>query len=254
MPDRISYQHRWTRRAIISAFLVLLGLVPAVPARGDVVELRTGARIEGTVRQVSAQTVVVVDAEGRAVTIERDRVAAIYLGPGAPPIADLAAARTALRALGNIHATVMRGVTYAEYTVSTTKAAAIVEQSLRQLGDKDVELRNSIAKVMELYAFADRAWRSISVERDSRAVGREALQSDCAEVKRLLAESRNKERYLWGSGSDEAATAGVVVGTRGVDGIWACATNNLAVAQQQLEARHWSNPGTGAAPHSDRGK
>ena len=98
---------------------------------------------------------------------------------------------------------------------------------------------------MELYAFADRAGRSISTERDCRAVGRDALQSDCAEVKRLLAESRDKERYLWGSGSDEAASAGIVVATRGVDAIWACPTNNLAVAQQQLEARHWSR---GIAP------
>lgn len=59
----------------------------AVPARNttDVVELLSGHRIEGAVRQTD-NTGIVIEVGGQTITFERDKVRAVYFGVAPSPV------------------------------------------------------------------------------------------------------------------------------------------------------------------------
>lgn len=233
--------------AVVAPVLVVMEM----PVAADVVELKTGERIEGKLQSVSPDGGVVIETGGRMVRLDRSGVAAVFFGEAPVSRAALRAARDAVRALGAVHAVVMQSVAYPDYATAVAGAAAVVDGYLREPERGDAELRSTVRNVLALYLLGERAWRAISEQRDYAAVGRDPVIAQCPPLTRLLAESREKEGYLWGRGrgSDPATTAGIVIAARGVNPIWACAADKLGVAYQLLEAQHWGEaPSSGARP------
>ena len=77
----------------LAPFVALLGLLLAFPVGGgaDVVELKTGRRVEGTLKQATPASVS-IEVGGQTITFTGDKVRAIYFGaaptPAAPPNED----------------------------------------------------------------------------------------------------------------------------------------------------------------------
>jgi hypothetical protein len=88
--------------------LTLLFLL-ASPALADVVELKTGQRVEGTLKQAD-QASVTVEVGGQVVTFKAEQVRAVYYGAAPSTAAAVPPSSDALRALKALQSAATAGV------------------------------------------------------------------------------------------------------------------------------------------------
>jgi len=95
-------------RAIIIALVACLSLGTAF-AWADVVELKTGQRVEGTFK-LATPAGVVIEVGGQTITFEPEKVRAIYFGSAPSPQAAPSALGGALQALKGLQSVTRGGV------------------------------------------------------------------------------------------------------------------------------------------------
>lgn len=154
-------------------------MLPIVAA-ADVLELRTGQRIDGSVAQVSA-TAVSVEAGGRTLTFARTQVRAIYFG--AATTSPSSAAQEAVQALKALRSALAAGVNRKEYDPRLEDTRKVVDRYLSGSEATDPELREPIQAAMRYYLIVGEAWKRAA--RDRTRLPGEPLLEECPGFKAL---------------------------------------------------------------------
>ena len=205
----------------------------------DVVELKTGERLEGTFKQANAAGVV-IEVGGQSINMPLAKVRAIYFG--AAPSARGAAAQpagasAALQALKSVQSVTTVGVNLRDYTTRVADAKVIVDQFTQSSPGKTVLFgerasRKPISLAMRYYELAAQAWRLFNSS--DRASGNELLN---------LGTLVQTDAEIAGCSSlKEAADSQVVreVGIGLMIGrtpaiLWRCAADKITEAEQMVK-------------------
>jgi hypothetical protein len=130
-------------------------------SRADVVELKTGQRVEGTFKEATSGGVV-IEVGGQTITFEKDKVRAIYFGT-APTSGSVqpSPCEAALTALKGLESVTKSGVNYAEYARRVLDAKVIVDRAFGSEAAPDQAAAQSrLQEAMQLYQFAASAWNT----------------------------------------------------------------------------------------------
>ena len=238
------------------AHVVFVAFALVTPAFADVVELKSGEKLQGKVKSVTPVEVV-VDVGGKETKVERDKVRAITLDTAAPPKPPPpAVVKDAMAALRTAQSIAGPGAIHVDYAEAVSTADLSVGRALRD--PEDAAAKAAMKDAVGLHQFALTAW-----ETRLRTFGYQALESDpaaekCAGLKKVLEReekavaeenARIKARFERKSKAREAAKeppppepppvvyeAGQVIATKGLSAIWACAGDKIAEAQKLLDS------------------
>jgi len=149
------------RLALIVAVAIVGVLVDRLGA--DVIELKNGQRIEGTLKQAD-QSTVTVEVGGQSVTLKAGQVKAIYYGtaagttPAAGTTTAPSPATAALRALKDLQSVVKGGVSFRDYGPRVTNANIEVDRFLETPISGDEEVRSAFRDAIAFYHAAGHLW------------------------------------------------------------------------------------------------
>ncbi len=156
----------------------------------DIVELKSGEQIEGSVRQATVSTIIVDTADQQRSTIERQNVRAIRFGSAPPKRGPSPNMTEALDAVKAIQTVTRVGIAYPDYADRTLDAQVKIDQKL-SADDVDPKAKALVAEAMMLYVLAGRAWHAKVADNGyGRAqeryenVGRDPALELCPEAKR----------------------------------------------------------------------
>lgn len=224
---------------LVSAALLLVSSISVPPVSADVVELRSGQRVEGTFKRVD-DSAVRIEVGGRIVTFAPAEVREIYYGPAlAPPApvqrpAQLPERDEALAVFRSVERT---GVTYQEYAPRLSEAQVAVDCYL-QAEDGAPAVKGAIADSFHFYAFAGTAWKAGLSRGNYAAVGTDSALKRCEPAQQVIAESKRRAPFIWRSkGAGEATTTGMVIADEGLAALWSCASDRLAAAERLREGK-----------------
>jgi hypothetical protein len=228
-------------KPLVTAALLAMTLISVRSVWADVIELRTGERVEGTFKGAD-DSAVRIEIDGRLVTFAPAQVRAIYYG-SAPSI-QAPAAPTALQerdeaigALEGLRSVARTGLTYREYAPRVSEAQIVVDRYLRK-EDGGPAIRGAIADSFRFYALAGAAWNAGLSRGNYAAVGTDSALARCADAQRVIAESKRKSPFIWrAKGAGEGATTGMVIANDGIAALWSCASDKLAEAEKLRVAR-----------------
>ena len=195
----------------------------------DVVELRTGERVEGTFKQATPAGVM-IEVGGQTLTFEQERVRAIYFGSAPSVQGQTSAMADALAALKELQSVVSGGVNYRDYGRRVGDAKIRVDRYLQGPDQEDALVKKAIADAMRFYASAALAWsaRISNDYLDSRRVGNDPSVKDCphmATVVNEIMEARPANTNL-----PESQVIGIIVGLH-FQPLWVCAAEKIAEAE-----------------------
>lgn len=250
--------HR-ARRGIACVVVAWLGV--AVPgARADVVELTTGQRIEGTVKEATA-VAVVVEVDWGEIRIRPERVRSITFetatrapapapprtssppvvaapapparpapapAPVVPTLSPLPAPiATALSALGRLQTATMSPLAGNDYAALVDEVRREVERSLGDPASDQPDVRNAIGSAIRYHAFAAFAGVVYEARGDLASVGRDPVITEC----RGLAELTAREAERLKLDPKDPAVVGLIAASEGASALRACASEKLTEAE-----------------------
>jgi hypothetical protein len=200
----------------------LASLAFATDVLGDAVELSSGERLTGRVTQVTIDTVV-LEAEGRTISLERGRVRAIFLTPAPNVAAPPASSSEALAALKRLRAvTTSSTLELRSYTASLTQSREPIEKYVKQSA-ADVPLKALVSDALDLYDFAAAVWESrlTNSATASAVIGRSPIIERCPALQTIVS------RYPPPTSQENAWRRGVSVEFE-MPAIWSCAAEKVA--------------------------
>jgi len=205
--------------------LTIALVLAAVPALADVVELKTGQRVEGTLKQAD-QATVTIEVGGQAIIFPAEQVRAMYYGstPATAPVAEPAS--QALRALKALQSAATAGVTYRDYAPRVIDAKIQVDRYLA--GKPAGPERLPISKAMDL---ASSAWNAKVSKSGYDDVGGSPLVAECPALAELIrrTDANTSVRTL-----GQATVRGISISMSGVPDIWSCAADQLTEAEKLM--------------------
>jgi hypothetical protein len=157
-----------------------------VPTAADVVELKTGQRVEGTLKQTTPASVS-IDVGGRTITFTGDKVRAIYFGAAPAPTASAPSpVSEAMRSLKAVQSAVTGGISYRDDTPRVTDAQIVVDRFLELRDAATPDVREAVAMAMSFHVFAGTAW-SARFERASWTIAGDPMIEKCPALRREVA-------------------------------------------------------------------
>jgi hypothetical protein len=128
---------------------------------GDVVELKTGERLEGAFKQATSAGVV-IEVGGQAINMPLAKVRAIYFGSAPVAGAQVPAvdAHTALAALRALNSATDTGLGYKEYSRRALDTKVKVDQYLRTSQGDTGMVRRAIRLAMRFHELSLQAWNA----------------------------------------------------------------------------------------------
>ena len=242
---------RRAHRGIAGLAAAWLGL--AMPDAGaDVIELTTGQRIEGAVKEATG-TAVVVDVGGREVRIRPERVRSITFetvrrepaatppapalppppSPTPPPAPALPAPiATALTALGRLQAATTTPMGASDYAALVDEVRREVERSLGDAASDYGDVRQAIGSAIRYHAFAALAGTVYEARGDLASVGRDAVIAEC----RRLGELITREAGRLGLNPVDPVVVGLIAASEGASALRACASDRIAEAETRARS------------------
>lgn len=226
----------------IMGIIIALGILPVScpTAVADVIELRTGQRVEGTLKQATPVSVS-VEVAGQTITFEGEKVRAIYFGaaPAAgSPTAESARnpAVQALDALRAINSVVTAGVAYREYSARVLDGKVAVDKALPQV--QDTNLKNSLSLASEFYVIVSSAWSAELTRSGSEGyaiAGRNPALKECPamweQIEKAAANRRPPPRGI--PETSQESFNGMTVSFR-KQLLWRCASDKITEAEKLL--------------------
>ncbi len=208
---------------IILMIVVALGLAMPSVAWADVVELKSGERVEGSFQHADAGGVAVM-VGGQVVTFTLDKVRAVYFGAAprmnTPPPSPAKEALTALEALRSV---TTGGVTYRDYAPRVSDAKIIVDRFLH--GQNDDPSRAAIADALNFYVAASTAWSyRIRNQGYRELLIMKPLMERCVSLKQVVEQTRPKDDFA----------VGFAIAQLGPPALWVCAADKIAEAGRLL--------------------
>ena len=224
-------------KPLVTAALLVVSLMSVPPVSADVIELRTGERVEGTFKGAD-DSAVRIEIDGRIVTFAPAQVRAIYYGsaPTSTTPAPLLERDEAIGALEGLRSVARTGLTYREYAPRVSEAQIIVDQYLKK-EDGAPAIKGAIADSFHFYALAGAAWNA-GLNRgelcDRRyGHGSGPMRARSTGHRRVQAE---ESLHVAGQGRRGGATTGMVIAADGLASR-SCASDKLAEAEKLRVAR-----------------
>ena len=222
--------------AITSALILPWGSVFA-----DVVELKTGQRIEGTLKQATP-TSVSIDVAGQTLTIEGEKVRAVYFGTA--PSAQAVGETEALKALKALQSVTRAGVTYRDYTTRVGDAKIQVDSGLPTIRRTSGEAAVALETAMGYYTAAGRVWGENITRRSTLTVPqwhvqKRDLPESCphyhtavARARAYVAQTKSQSDYPFSESTNFLYFLPDVFPITQV--FWGCASDKIAEAEKLL--------------------
>ena len=219
----------------ISALAILSALF-ALNLRSDILELKTGERIEGTFKQATAAGAV-IEVAGQPITIPLEKVKAIYFGvassstaAGPPP------SQEAMDALKALRSVTQSGIAYRDYAQRMLDAKVKVDRYLSSPGNDPAEFRKPIQTAMHEYELASQAWsNTINVTLAIASIGKTIMEdpetASCPTIKPLIDRLNPKKKI-----QDQYLEIAFRVGERPAL-LWTCASAQVAEAERLIAPR-----------------
>jgi len=225
--------------------LALACVLAGAPATGraDVVELTSGYRIQGTVKEATSAWVMIV-VGGREIRIRQERVRSIAFDAGKPPARPApppvipplpplpAALATALTALGRLQAATTRPLGSSDYAALVDEVRGEVERSLGDPASHQPEVRTAIGSAIRYHAFAAFAGAVYEARGDLASVGRDPVIAECP----ALAELTRREAGRLGFDPKDPVVVGLIAASEGASALRACASEKLTEAETRARA------------------
>jgi hypothetical protein len=209
--------------------LVLL-LLLAGQAVADTVELRTGQRIDGVVKQVTTDSVV-VEAGGQTTTFGRDTVRAIYLEPAST--LPRSPARAALDALKALQSATRSPDAFKSYQPRLSDGKAAVDRYVQAADAREEPARAAIEAALYYHTLVASALKPHLTDSEFAALGRDPALDQCAQFKEVFANTQRLNPKAFSTG-DPARARGITVSMFGLGALWACASDKIAEAERLL--------------------
>jgi hypothetical protein len=206
-------------------------VLAAGPAAGDVVELRTGQRIEGALKEVTAENVV-IESAGQTQRIERAKVRSILLE--APGAASTTPAGAAIEALKAVQAATKSPEAFKSYESRVGDAKTAVGRYLQSPSAGDATLQGAVKAALHYYEIGGAATRPHMTDADFAAVGRDPALDQCPQIKDVIAAAQRMSPKTF-AGGDQARNRGLTVSMFGLGAVWACAAERVAEAERLVE-------------------
>lgn len=244
---------RRERLAAVALVSVLLASLPRL-AGADVVELTTGERVEGTVKQATPAGVV-IDVGGRELRIRQDRILGISFEPlpvsltpappptfpPPPPVTPQVAApapppparaispalKEALTALERLQQATAGPLVLADYVALVDEVKRGVERQLAAAAEGEATKR-AVRAALGYHAFAAAAWSVYEARGDLRAVGSAAMVAECPALARTIAENGTR----LGFNASDPAFVGLMTAAEGLPALRACAGEKMVEAER----------------------
>lgn len=194
-----------------------------VDVHADVIELKTGQRVEGTLKQATPASVS-VEVGGQTITFEGEKVRAIYFGAPLTSQTQPSARDDAMKSLRGLRSVTEGGVAYRDYATRMSDAKIVVDRYLAEA--KNDTTVPAIRLTMGFYAFAASAWNA-KITKNREAIielGAHPLVQECEVL-------RSSPVTQQSSGSPYRMGLAVMFG---VEMIWSCAADKLAEAEKLL--------------------
>lgn len=204
-------------------------LIIVLRCDAEVVELKTGQRVEGVVKSVTAAEVL-LDVAGQSLSFPREKVAAIYFGPpprttGGSPLND------ALRVLKGLRSATSAGVNYRDYAPRVTDAKIQVDQMLGDAPDGPIKM--ALAEALGFYVYASNAWNAQIAGSNYEAIALNPLFEKCEPLKRKM-ESLDPRLSR---GLPAATSRGISISIVGVEPLLNCASERVSAAEGLLRGQ-----------------
>lgn len=216
--------------------ITLLLLTVSHTASADVIELKTGERVEGASAQVGAQRVTIV-VGGQTLTFDREKVRAIYLG-AAPAQAQTtpSSATEALKALRAVQSITAGGVNLREYSTRVADTRIKVDQYLAE-GGKDTPAGAAMKDARDLYSVAARAWSRAVTTRGSDGLtflmkGDYDPLDRCPVFMEYVSVLASRQEGFIKYGVHPDGTLWFKADGGGLSVIWSCAADKIAEAEK----------------------
>ena len=215
----------------IKRWLVLgalaLTILPLSSARADVVELRTGEHIEGTLKQATPASVS-IELGGQTITFEGEKVRAIYFGSAPSPQGAKTTGVDGLAALKSLTSATRVGLSYREYSRRVLDTKPVVDRWIA--GSGDAAEKTAATQAMALYVLASRAWYSRIARDGYDAVARDPALSSCGPAKKVVESAAKRD----GFNLDNSPGVALTLGSEGLPALWSCALDKIAEAEKLL--------------------
>lgn len=211
--------------------MIVMSLLTVAPVLADVVELKTGQRVEGTFKQAT-QAGIVIEVGGQTITFDREKVRAIYFGTApssVPP--QPSASEEAFGALRGLESVTKTGVNYREYARRVLDAKVIVDRYLRSETGQ-TEVRSKIQAAMQLYEFAAFVWNTDVTRGEYEAIPTHPAVALCPQA--LQGAVVSAKRFTRRENPGEIAI-GIGFTGAGMSPIWSCASDKTAEAERALQ-------------------
>ena len=215
----------------------------------DVVELKTGERLEGTFKQANAAGVV-IEVGGQAINMPLEKVRAIYFGATPSPQStgpEIAGPREALQSLKALQSVTTIGVGYRDYALRVADTKVKVDLFIQSPQQKETPSLAPIRLAMRYYELAAEAWGS------KFAAGADAFPkmvhvglilkgddeiANCSSVKGVVASAEDfyqKNPRLRTKTPEEAfGMVGSLVAQKPAI-LWLCASEKITEAEQLIK-------------------
>jgi len=221
---------------IVLAGLALALSATVLPVEAVVLELVTGRRIEGTLREATASRVA-IDTGGQVTVFEADEVRAIYFtsaaatNPTSPSaVITPRAGADALQAMLALRAALASGTSSREFTPRVGEASAVVERYLASAPGAAPVAGPALHDALRYYQASEFAWRNHSTASRTVWVKRDDALDRCVPYRAFVQamQAMGEAHY------SERTQKYVLVSDRVLPVLWSCAAERLAEAEQVL--------------------
>ncbi len=210
---------------------IVIALLVAPPAFADVIELKTGQRVEGTLKTATPASVT-VEVGGQAITFEGDKVRAIYFGaaPVSGGVQSVTPAREAITALRGLESATSARVSYRDYGPRLQDTKIVVDRYVQSRAEP--EAQPTIQAAMDFYLLASRAWALQIIRGPSQAqyenVGRDPVISQCQRLSEFVDKiSTGLDRGATRRFTKEESAGMVLSSPPALQRVWSCASDKI---------------------------
>lgn len=218
----------------IALALLALGLAGlAATADAVVIELKSGRRVEGTLREANSARVT-LDADGQTVAFETADVRAIYFaepGPAAfAPPPPQPRGPDALEVLKALRTALVIGTSAREFSPRVGEARAVVDRYLGSIPGGMPAGGPALRDAMRYYQASEFAWRNHSVASSTVWIKREDVLEQCASYRDFAQQMQARGEPYY----SERTRSFLVISDGVLPVLWSCAADRIDEAEQSL--------------------
>lgn len=224
-----------TRKTVCTIGLILVAASFSVASKADnTVELKTGQRIDGTLKSVT-QTTVELDVAGQSLALPRARVSAIYFET--PPKTSCPAHGAsgnlvdALRVIKGLQSATSVGITYRDYAPRVVDAKIKVDQLLSTVPKG--RARALLTEALGFYIYASNAWNAKISQDDYQSLALNPLFQRCVPLKQLV-KQLGSQSPDFGVKMDADTNRGIAIAVGGETALFECASQRIEESERLL--------------------